>query len=76
MRIADKAVTLTAVATIFVAVMVLANKSNGRLALAALAFQLLATIVFVYAGFRGSRWWLAAPFPFVIFVLWLHGSGV
>jgi hypothetical protein len=53
--------------TICVAVFVLANTDNGRMAQGGVLLQLLATIFFVLAGLRGSRWWFAAPLFVILF---------
>jgi hypothetical protein len=67
MRRCDKVGGAASVASIGISVMVLSNTSNGRMAQGGVLFQFIATVMFIYAGVRGSRWWFTAPLVVVIF---------
>jgi hypothetical protein len=67
MRRGDQVGVAASVLSVLIAAMVLTNTSNGRMAQGGVVWQLLATIMFLYAGTRGSRWWFTAPLVVVMF---------
>jgi len=74
MRRGDQVGLAASALSAFIAIMVLTNTSNGRMAQGGVVWELVATIMFLYAGRRGSRWWFAASVVVVLF--WVGAAHV
>jgi hypothetical protein len=59
--------SIASLGSALVAVVVLKSKDNGRMAQEGFLFELVATVMFVYAGVKGPRWWLAGPVVVILF---------
>jgi hypothetical protein len=67
MKRANQVGVAASLCSIWIAIMVLSNTSNGRMAQGGAFFQFIAILLFIYAGVRGSRWWFAGPLAVVLF---------
>ncbi len=47
--------------------MLLMNTSNGRMFQEGAILEFVAFTMFVYAGVKGSRWWLVGPLLVILF---------
>jgi hypothetical protein len=65
---------LAAAASVCVAIVVLANTANGRAAQEGFLVELVASIMFIYAGVKGSRWWFTGPLAVILF--WVTAAHV
>jgi hypothetical protein len=74
MKTGDKVGLVGLLVSVGVAFLVLMNTSNGRMAQGGVLLQLFSTVMFLYAGIHGSRWWFAAPLGVVLF--WVGAAHV
>ena len=58
---------VAATVSVFVAIAVLANTDKGRVTQEGALLELIAFIMFLYAGLKGSRWWFAGILAVIIF---------
>ena len=74
MSISIKVGVLAVALSIFIAVVVLLNTDNGRMAQGGVLGELVAFIMFVYAAQKGSRWWLTGPVTVILF--WITAAHI
>ena len=74
MSTSSKVGVLAVALSIFIAVVVLLNTDNGRLAQGGVLGELVAFIMFVYAAQKGSRWWLTGPVAVILF--WIAAAHI
>jgi hypothetical protein len=67
MKTSNKAGILAAAASVFVAIVVLANTDKGRVTQEGVVVELIAFLMFIYAGMKGSRWWFTGMLAVILF---------
>lgn len=60
--------------SVFVAIAVLANTDNGRVTQEGVPVELIAFLMFLYAGVKGSRWWFTGMLAVILF--WAAAANV
>jgi hypothetical protein len=65
---------LATAASVFVAIVVLRNTDSGRVGQEGILVELIAFIMFIYAGVKGSRWWLTGMLTVILF--WVAAAHV
>jgi hypothetical protein len=67
MRTSNKAGISATAASVFVCIVGLMHTDNDRVAQEGLLVELIAFVMFTYAGVKGSRWWFTGPLAVVVF---------